>query len=268
MDLLSIIREAWRGKLVVLPVLLLTLVAAAYILVVRPPEYASNSALTLINPPPAPTNNQIASDPALGKVNSNNPYVAYGQLTVVVAVVEQAMASDAVVGQLRKEGVEAGYTLTSDPTATNPIIHVEGVGPTPAAALRATSILDQQIGTTLNQLQENERVSNHYRITTQVLNTPSVPIMKLSSKLRSLIAVLVAGLIMMFIALSIRRGIVERKLAKRDACAAEQDPGGLAARRTPRLFVRGGSVRPSDVHNGSSTKTEASDIVGSTTRTQ
>ena len=264
MDLASITREVWKGKVVVLPVLFLTVAAAAYILVVKPPEYTSTSALTLINPPAAPTTNQIAGDPSLGKVNANNPYVAFGNLTVVVAVVQQAMASDTIVAQLRKEGVEDGYTLTSDPTTTNPILHVEGVGPTPAAALRATNILDRQVGTTLNQLQANERVAGQYRITTQVLNTPSVPTMKVSSKLRSLIAVLAAGLIMMFIALSIRRGIVERKLAKHDALAAQQDTGELAARRTPRRFVRGGSVRESELHNGSSSNAKARDAIRST----
>ena len=265
MDLVSIIKEAWKGKWVVLPVLLLTLVGVAYILVVRPPEYVSNSALALIYPPAAPTSSQIASDPALGKVNANNPYAAYGDLTVVGAVVQQAMGGDGIVNQLRKQGVEDGYSITSDPTTTNPIIHVEGVGATPAAALRATTILGQQIDTTLNQLQANEHVADHYRITAQVLNTPSVPTLKISSKLRSLIAVLVAGVIIMFIALSIRRGIVERKLAKGDAWAAGPEPGELAARRKSRRFVRHGSVEGSELHSATSTKTR--DAIRSTRQT-
>jgi hypothetical protein len=259
MDLMSIIREAWKGKWVVLPVLLITLVGAAYVLVVRPPEYASNSALALIYPPAAPTTSQIARDPALGKVNADNPYAAYGDLTVVGAVVQQAMGGDGIVDALRKEGVEDGYSITSDPTTTNPIIHVEGVGATPAAALRATTILGQQIGTTLNQLQANERVADHYRITAQVLNTPSAPTLKISTKLRSLIAVLVAGLIMMFIALSIRRGIVESRLGKRDAWAPHQEPGELASRRKSRRFVGRGSVGASELHNANSTRTRVVD---------
>jgi hypothetical protein len=266
MDLLSIVREVWKGKAAVLPVLFLTFIAAAYVLVVRPPEYASNSALTLIYPPAAPTSNQIASDPSLSKVNADNPYEAYGDLTVVGAVVQQAMGSDSIVAQLRKEGVEDGYSITSDPTTTNPIIHVEGVGATPAAALRATTILGEQIGATLNQLQANEHVADHYRITTQVLNTPNVPSLKISSKLRSLIAVLVAGLIMMFVALSIRRGIVEHKGAKRDARAAQAEPSELpselAARRTSRRFVRRGSAPGPELHDANSNET--ADANGST----
>jgi Chain length determinant protein len=255
MDLVSIIREAWKGKWVVLPVVFLTLLGAAYVLVVRPPQYASDSALTLLYPPAAPTPSQIASDPALGKVNASNPYAAYGDLTVVDAVVQQAMGGEGIVDQLRKEGVEDGYNITPDATTTNPILHVQGVGATPAAALRATTILGQQIETTLNQLQANQHVADHYRITAQVLSPPSVPRLKISSKLRSLIAVLVAGVIMMFIALSIRRGIVERKLAKRDAWAGQQETGELAARRKSHRFVARGSVGASELHNGSSTKT-------------
>jgi hypothetical protein len=255
MDLVSIIREARKGKWAVLPVVFLTLVGVAYVLVVRPPEYVSNSALTLIYPPAPPTSSQIASDPALRKVNANNPYEAYGDLTVVGAVVQQAMGGQGVVDQLRKEGVQDGYTITSDPTTTNPIIHIDGVGATPAAALRATTILSRQVETTLRELQAREHVIDHYQITVQVLNTPSAPTLKISSKLRSLIAVLVAGVIMMFIALSIRRGIVERKLAKPVAWTSPPEPAELAARRKSRRFVGHGSVGASERQNGNSTKT-------------
>jgi hypothetical protein len=220
MNVMSIFKEISENKRVALPVVLLTLLAAAYVAVLRPPEYVSDSALALVNPPSAPTPAQIASDPALGKINANNPYVQYNDLTVVVALIQQALNGQTVANRLKSEGVPDGYTV--QPTSTNlnaPIIDVSGVGSTPAVAAGSAAIIDREIAVTLNQLQQNEGVARGYRITTQLLNAPSKATLKVSGKLRSLIAVLALGVVMMFVTLSIHRGLAERKRHNVDGAA-------------------------------------------------
>jgi hypothetical protein len=206
--IVSIARETWAHKLVVLPVLLLTLVLAAYVAVLRPADYGSSSSVALINPPPAPS--PIATDPY-----PSNPYAGYGDLSVVVNFVLEAMKSEAVVARLRSEGVADGYTVAAGASSVQganlpPLIDITGAGPTPAAAARASRILDQQVTTTLDQLQESLGVSQHDFITTQVLNPPSQAQTQLAGKFRSLLVVAAFGLIMLFVVLSIRRAAVER----------------------------------------------------------
>lgn len=211
MDLVSLIREMWRHKLVVLPVAVLTLAAAAYVAVLRPAEYASAAAVALVNPPQAPTSDQIARNPALAKINANNPYTQYGDLTIVVDLLQQAMQSTAVVDHLKAEGVESGYTLQPSVQASAPILQVSGIGSTPAAAVRAATLIDAEVATTLHALQTVRGVNPNYLITTQVITPPGLAQLQLSSKLRSLIAVLVIGIVLLFVALSFRRAAEERK---------------------------------------------------------
>ena len=55
MNLLSIARKIWRYKLATLPVVLLTLFGAAYVVAVKEPVYEASSSYVLINPPTPPT---------------------------------------------------------------------------------------------------------------------------------------------------------------------------------------------------------------------
>lgn len=223
MDLISMTKEAWRHKLVVLPIALLTIVGVAWVGVVRASSYESDSAYILVSPPAAPTQQQISKDPALGRVNANNPYVDYGDLAVVTNLLQQAMTNNAVTARLKAEGVPSDFTVTPSTDDTTPIISVSGMGATPASAERATQLIDAQLTGTLDQLQRADGVNPAYFVKAQLLSGPSQATMKLSSKVRSLVAVLAAGIILMFIALSIARGLDARRRPEEDALEVPGD---------------------------------------------
>jgi uncharacterized protein involved in exopolysaccharide biosynthesis len=75
MDLYSVAHTLLRHKMVVLPIALLTLIGCFGVIAVQKPVYQSSATYILTSPPPAPTAAQIARDPALGKIDANNPYV-------------------------------------------------------------------------------------------------------------------------------------------------------------------------------------------------
>ena len=107
MDLLSIIRTIWRHKIAIIPAILITVIGVAYVAVVKPPEYEATATVVLIAPPPPPSPEQIAADPKLAKVNSNNPYVDFGDLSIVSDVVLSVVNYNASQQTLLSEGVDA-----------------------------------------------------------------------------------------------------------------------------------------------------------------
>lgn len=237
MDLLSIARTLWRHKFAAAPIIILTLAGAAYVTAVKPSVYQTTSSYILVAPPSAPTDIQIQRDPALGKINADNPYVRYGDLSVVVDILSQDMSTDAVKNALIAQGADGRYTVAASPTASAqaPIIQITAVGSSPAAALESANVVGKAMVGELNTMQAATHVDPSYYITPQQLGAPNPPQMQVSGKLRSLVAVLALGLILLFMAVSTAKALAERKSRNRiklhdDGPLGGHDPGGSGIR--------------------------------------
>ena len=77
MDLLVIARKIWLYRVATLPIIVLTLLAALYVVVIKDAEYEATSNYILINPPPPPGAEDIAANPALADINSDNPFTRF-----------------------------------------------------------------------------------------------------------------------------------------------------------------------------------------------
>jgi len=218
MDLLSIIQATWRHKLAALPVILLTILGVYYIAAVKPSVYQASASFLLLSPPGAPTPQQIAADPKLGKVNANNPYVNLG-LPVAADAVLTVVTSNTVALQLDNEGVNPRYqaTLSTD-FGSPPILQITGVGSSPQAAIRAANLVTQAAKAALAQLQKKQGVSNKYMITSTELVLPDHATLSVSGKLRTLIAVLGLGTVLLFIVVSVT-DVVEKRRKGRQVTA-------------------------------------------------
>ena len=104
MDLLLIARKLWRYKLVTLPIIALTFAGAVYVVAVKKPLYETDASYLLINPPSPPTADQIAKDPALGKIRTDNPYTRFSDSGVIIDVLNRSMNSEAAHATLEKAG--------------------------------------------------------------------------------------------------------------------------------------------------------------------
>lgn len=233
MDLVAMAQTVRRYKFVTFPIILLIGVLGFAVMFLTTPEYAASGSYILVAAPPAPTQQQIARDPALGKVNANNPLMSYGNLQVVGLILSEQMGTKSVGDMLLREGVDPRSTVVNDTIYSNaPLLDVTGVGTTAAAATRAGMLEGQTLVKLLNDIQAQEGVTPGYRVTASPLVVPDQASLKTSGKLRDLIVVMVVGIILLFVAVSVGKARDERKRERAGGGAAwpgkNRLTGGLA----------------------------------------
>jgi hypothetical protein len=230
MDLLSIARKVWRYKLVTLPVVLLTLCLAVYVVAVKDPVYEASSSFILINPPAPPTPEDIARDPSLGRINSDNPYTRFSDQSVMIEVLASTMSSVAAERELLKAGADPRYEVapTSAFGYSSPIVKVTAQGSTPAVAVGSAKLVGKALTRELEGMQQAEGVDPHYRIKAQQVKTPDRAQLKASGQLRMLVGVLVLGAILLFVAVSVADALSTLRAERRGraAPAAAASGGG------------------------------------------
>jgi hypothetical protein len=204
MDLLSIARKLWRYKLVTLPVVLLTLCGAAYVVAVKEPVYEVTSSYILINPPAPPTEEQIARHPALGRVHADNPYTRFSDENVVVGILSSTMESASVQRALLKAGADPRYKVAPQSEIwSSPIVQVTARGATPAAAIGSAKLVSNALTRELDRRQQAEGVDPQYRIKARQVDAPDGAELRASGQLRMLVGVLALGSVLMFIVVSV-----------------------------------------------------------------
>jgi capsular polysaccharide biosynthesis protein len=222
MDVISIAEMLWRRKVVTIPVLLLTLLGAFYVIKVKAPVYQAQSSL-LIVPPGTPTSSQIAADPALAKINPNNPYVTYNDLSVVADTVIDVVTDPASEQSMAAQGADPGYSLQLSTDYGNPpIIDITGIGKTPQIAMRSAELVTKAAQADLLSLQRTQGVNSYYMITGTQLITPTQATTSVSGKLRTLIAVLSVGLLVLFAGVSLVEALERRRRGQAGGARARQ----------------------------------------------
>lgn len=220
MNLLSIARKIWHYKLATLPVILLTLCGAAYVVAVKEPVYEASSSYVLINPPEPPTPEEIASDPALGRVDADNPYTRFSDQTVVVEVLASAMGSETAQRALRKMGADSRYTVAPDSESgvgySSPILQITAQGGTPQAAVRTAKLVGHEITRQLDRIQQEQNVDSQYRITAEPVDAPDGAELRPSGQLRVLFGVLALGVVLLFVVVSVADAVTTLRMERRE----------------------------------------------------
>jgi hypothetical protein len=220
MDLLAIARKIWRHKLFALPVIVLTIAGAAYTIAVKKPLYEATSSYLLISPPPAPTADQIARDPALGGVKADNPYTRFSDQSVVIEVLARTMNSESARRSLVDAGANPGYMVSSAVRfgMSSPIVQIAGTGPTPEAAIGTAKLVGNAVVGELDRMQKVQGVDSQYRIKTLQVEFPTGAQLKASGQLRMLVGVLALGTVLLFIVISVTEAL---ETAARERRAAQ-----------------------------------------------
>jgi hypothetical protein len=216
MDLFSIVQTIWRHKIAVLPVIAITVAGVFYVAAVKKPVYQTTASFALISPPPPPTLQQVQKDPALGRVNSNNPFVNYGSLSIVADLLAQVVSANTARAALVKQGADARYVVAPDQQfgLSAPLLQVTGVGVSSAAAIRTATLVGQALGQQMAALQAARHVDSHYWIEPLEVTAPDSATLQLSSKLRLLVGVLAIGVILLFVVVSTMNALEERRSRK------------------------------------------------------
>jgi hypothetical protein len=204
MSLLLIAQKIWRYKFATLPVLGLMLLGAFYVIAIKQPVYQTASSYILLNPPAAPTPDEVARDPKLG-VGTDNPYTRYSDQSIVVQVLASRLSGDDARAELAREGADPRYTVapSSNFGFSAPIVQITAVGVTPAAAVKTADVVGLAMTRELDRMQQQHGTAPRYRIDAQEVAAAHDARLKASGKLRSLVAVFVLCGILLFVVVSI-----------------------------------------------------------------
>jgi hypothetical protein len=166
MHLLLIARKIWRHKLIAIPVILLTLAGAGYVITVKQALYEASSTYLMISPPAAPTAGQIARHPELAKVKADNPDTHFADQSVVIDVLKARMSTESVRGILAKAGADPRYTLRSATEfgASARMFQVKALASTPEGAMLSAEVVGHALVGELDRMQEASDVDRAYRI--------------------------------------------------------------------------------------------------------
>lgn len=245
MDLLSIVHSLWRHKLITIPVIVFTAMAALYIVKIKPPVYQASGSVLLANPQGPATPAQIAADPKLKNVNPYNAFAGYGNLQVVADILIEVVTDPADQPALTQSGVDPRYKVELNTDYGNPpIIDITGVGATRQEAIRSANVIAATIKADLTRLQRSQGIGSLYSITAIDLVKPTQAQASSSGKLRSLIAVLALGVILLFVAVSVTEAIDRRKRDPSDSDGAVANDGrpGAIIGDAARLRYEPGSI--------------------------
>lgn len=226
MDLFTIAQKMWRHKFVLAPIVALTLLGVVYVVALKAPVYQTTANYILLSPPPPPTAQELAADPSLGKISSNNPYMDFGDLSIVADLAAQIVTSEPVQADLAKQGANPAYTVAPSQQfgLTTPMLAITGVGATPEEAVHTATLVGQALVADLDKLQAAKGVNPHYYISASQFTAPNAPKMEVSSKLRALVGVLAVGMLLTFIVLSVADGIAERRTLGRTGASGAGAP--------------------------------------------
>lgn len=211
MDPMAVVKTLWRFKLLVLPVVLLTLGAALFVYQFGPRSYESTLSYAVVDPA-APTSTELDNNPVLQELNSANPFLRSADPTLVTNVLITRLRAASVAESLKDEGLGDEYTVT--PGAGGFIIDITGVGNSPEQSLATTSAIGTRLEDELYEMQTTNGADTRYIFTALAVAPPDQATERFSSRLRAVIVVVLGGSVLLFGAVSLGRGL-ERTGARR-----------------------------------------------------
>lgn len=203
----EVLKTLWQHRLVSIPILLLTLTSALYIFQFAPRSYESSSTYAMINPD-LPTQLDIVKNPELGKLNSKNPYLRSSDPSLIVQVLLTRLNDSSMADKLKEQGLSSDYTVSRGVGGINGfLVDITGIADTPEKSFATTRALGSMLEKDLRDAQKVNGADDSYLFTSILVAPPDKATEQFSSRLRSLIAVFLAGVVLMFGAVSIARSV-------------------------------------------------------------
>lgn len=241
MDPMAVLRTVWRQKWFALPAIAIAVAAAVFVYLEGPRSYDSTQSFALANPK-VPTEKEIDADPSLLELNSDNPYLRSSDPNLVANVVITRLNSQETEQRLEAAGLSTDYTVNSGALGGGLVVSISAAGETPADSLRAVEALGTLLTEYLYEVQTVNGAHERFLFTAIMVSAPSEPTEQLSSRLRTVVVVGVAGLVLVFGAISlgtwvgnVRAKRALRRARARDEGAEHDEVRAEPARRGPRV---------------------------------
>lgn len=202
MDPLAVLRTIWRQKWFALPALMLAVGAAVFVYLEGPRTYDSTQSFALANPN-VPSEKEIDADPSLLELNSDNPYLRSSDPNLVANVVITRLNSKETADNLERRGLSTDYVVNSGALGGGLVVSISASGDTPGESLEAVTELGGLMTSYLHDLQTVNGADERYLFTAIMVAAPSEPVEQLSSRLRTVVVVAIAGVVLVFGAISL-----------------------------------------------------------------
>ncbi len=208
MDLLAMFRAVLRNRLFTIPVILLMLSRWCMGVLLLLANIRGHLGLRSLRAAGRASASEIAEDPALAEVNADNPYARVDP-SVVVGILVKRVGGPRARAALTAEGADPRYKIGSAGAygVASPTVDITGVGSTAASAVKTADLVGDRMEKELDDIQSAQLVDDRYMVTAVQTEAVQGAQLKESSRLRSLLGVLGAGLVLLFVAVSIGEAI-------------------------------------------------------------
>ncbi|MDR7160367.1 chain-length determining protein [Arthrobacter sp. BE255] len=206
MDPLTVLRTMWHHKAAVIPVMVITLLAAAYVFQFGPRYYQSTLSYALVNPK-LPTEKDIDAHPELSALNSDNPFLRSSDPALITEVLIARLNSKDMGKTLEDSGLSSDYSVARGINGNGFVVTIAGTGDSEALAYETTKALGKVFEENLRAVQKVNGAEDRFLFTAFVVNPSDKATEQFSSRLRSVIMVLLGGAVLMFGAVSLARSV-------------------------------------------------------------
>lgn len=215
----------WAHKLLTIPLVLLIVGACGYAALYGPRMYESSATYVLITPD-TPSDLAIDNDPAL-MAETDNPYLRSAEPSLAAQVVMTRLGASDVAETLKRDGLSSDYTVVpANEFGSGQIIRITASAETPEKAEQTTSRIGTLLTDELRSIQLVNGATEKYFLTAQEVTSAGAAVERVSSRLRNVATLGVAGLVILFGAVSFARALEMRKQRKEpENTTAEKQSG-------------------------------------------
>lgn len=247
MDLLAMWRLLARHKMVSAVASLGVIGVLVATILIAPPVYRASSSVVLLSPPPP------QADPRTELIDprDQNPYVAFGDLSIVVDILRRVMSGTGVADQLADDGVTGPFTVAANVDfLRGPIIDVATEARTVAEARRANERVTDVLLAELAALQERQGTNPTFWITAETVVPATRATRLYSSVARRLIVVAAVGMGAVFGLVLLTDAVSRRLPARAPALTVPKlRRGGRPGRLTSLLPLERSELSDPVAHN-------------------
>ena len=194
MNISSLLRVLWRRRLVVIPMAVLSFGLCVGAVIVAPPTYRSSASVVLLNPPALPATTALS--PQIPTA-AQNPYVRFGDLSVMVDVLVRVVDSEPVKKSMKAAGLDGTFQVAANRDFyRGPIIDVSAESRTATKAVEGANIVIAELQKQLKTLQEQTGTEPGYFIKAQGVVPAGRATTVFSPTLRLLLLVAGVGIIL------------------------------------------------------------------------
>lgn len=257
MDPITVLKTIWRYKFWVLPVVVMTLIAGAYVYQFGPRSFESSMSIAIVNPK-IPSEKEMEKSPKLERMNKDNPYIRSPDPSLITDVLVTRLNSSQTARDVEGAGLGPEYLVGQGVDSNGFVIDITGIGSDPAKAVSTAQFLGNRLQTELRSVQKVNGADDTYLYTSLVVVQPDKAIEQFSSRLRSLIMVALGGGILLLGVVSIATSISRSRVLRRRVVPDTPQAGGPS--NVQGIADAGGSTETRRHSDHSSTRTREQSV--------